>query len=84
MDQQLKGKFDEEQVKRTLIAGLACLHPDCTLRPKVRKVVQVFLDLNEPLMELPESRPSFVCVSLSSSSSAATTTNLGPEVQMPH
>ncbi|KAJ0090460.1 hypothetical protein Patl1_12449 [Pistacia atlantica] len=71
------GKFDEEQVKRTLISGLACLHPDCTLRPKIRKVLQVFLNPNEPLMELPESRPSSVNVSVSSSSSSAATTNFG-------
>lgn len=78
VDRQLQGKFDEEQVKRTLISGLACLHPDFTLRPKIRKVVQVFLNPNEPLMELPESRPSSVYVLVSSSSSsAATTTNFG-------
>ncbi|KAJ0030061.1 hypothetical protein Pint_12379 [Pistacia integerrima] len=77
VDRQLQGKFDEEQVKRTLISGLACLHPDCTLRPKIRKVLQVFLNPNEPLMELPESRPSSVYVSVSSSSSSAATTNFG-------
>ncbi|KAL5783133.1 hypothetical protein ACOSP7_008162 [Xanthoceras sorbifolium] len=67
--------FDEEQVKRTLIVGLACLHPDCTFRPKIRKAVQVFLNPNEPLMDLPESRPNAVYVSVSSSSSNTTTTN---------
>ncbi|KAK0570596.1 hypothetical protein LWI29_003776 [Acer saccharum] len=65
---------DQEQVKRTLIVGLACLHPDCTFRPKIRKAVQVFLNPNEPLMDLPESRPSAVSVS-SSSGSITTTTN---------
>ncbi|KAK4854611.1 hypothetical protein QYF36_026751 [Acer negundo] len=65
---------DQEQVKRTLIVGLACLHPDCTFRPKIRKAVQVFLNPNEPLMDLPESRPSAVYVSVSSSSGSITTT----------
>ncbi|KAK1551291.1 hypothetical protein Q3G72_033447 [Acer saccharum] len=65
---------DQEQVKRTLIVGLACLHPDCTFRPKIRKAVQVFLNPNEPLMDLPESRPSAVYVLVSSSSGSITTT----------
>ncbi|XVF89303.1 hypothetical protein PTKIN_Ptkin19aG0119500 [Pterospermum kingtungense] len=75
VDRQLEGKFDEEQVKRTLIVGLSCLHPDSTQRPKLRKVVQIFLNSDEPLMELPESRPSAVYVPVSSS--ASTTTNFG-------
>ncbi|EOY29502.1 Concanavalin A-like lectin protein kinase family protein, putative [Theobroma cacao] len=76
VDRRLEGQFDEEQVKRTLTAGLACLHPDSTQRPKIRKVVQIFLNSDEPLMDLPESRPSAVYVSVSSSTST-TTTNIG-------
>ncbi|KAK2660786.1 hypothetical protein Ddye_007319 [Dipteronia dyeriana] len=79
VDKQLggRGSFDdkeEQAIKRTLIVGLACLHPDCTFRPKIRKAVQVFLNPNEPLMDLPESRPSAVYVSVSSSSSSITAT----------
>ncbi|XP_021277620.1 L-type lectin-domain containing receptor kinase IX.1-like [Herrania umbratica] len=73
VDRRLEGQFDEEQVKRTLTVGLACLHPDSTQRPKIRKVVQIFLNSDEPLMDLPESRPSAVYVSVSSSASTTTT-----------
>lgn len=67
VDRLLEWKFDEEQVKRSLIVGLACLHPDCTLRPKIRRVVQIFMNPNEPVMEVPESRPNSVYVTICSS-----------------
>ncbi|KAK2985436.1 hypothetical protein RJ640_021140 [Escallonia rubra] len=73
VDQRLQGNYDEEQVKRTLTLGLACLHPDYLFRPRMRKVVQIFMNPNEPLMNLPESRPSAVSVSLYSSSASSTT-----------
>ncbi|XVE97436.1 hypothetical protein REPUB_Repub03eG0019400 [Reevesia pubescens] len=85
VDRQLEGKFDEEQVKRTLKVGLACLHPDSTQRPKIRKAVQIFLNSDEPLMDLPESRPSSIHVSVSSF--ASTTRSIGsksaPELLSP-
>nr|GLL37926.1 ATP-dependent RNA helicase UAP56/SUB2 [Ipomoea trifida] len=71
------GKFEEEQARRCLIVGLACLHPDRFFRPKMRKVVQIFLNPEEPLMQIPECRPSAVCVSWCSSSSSSTTTGVG-------
>ncbi|KAK4388664.1 putative L-type lectin-domain containing receptor kinase S.5 [Sesamum angolense] len=76
-DHTLRGEFDEEQVKRILIVGLACLHPDQMLRPRMRKVVQIFLNSDEPLMKLPESRPTELCLSLPSSSPTNTTSDLG-------
>ncbi|KAJ7966169.1 Lectin receptor kinase [Quillaja saponaria] len=72
VDRLLENKFNDEQVKRTLIVGLACLHPDCLFRPKMRKVVHILLNPNEPLIELPEMRPSAVYVSVSSSTSNTT------------
>lgn len=82
VDEKLKGsKFDddeEKQVKRMLIVGLACLHPDSTFRPTIRKVVHILLNTNDALMmDLPETRPCGVYVSISSSSAASTTTNFG-------
>nr|GMD41021.1 probable L-type lectin-domain containing receptor kinase S.5 [Ipomoea batatas] len=71
------GKFEKEQARRCLIVGLACLHPDRFFRPKMRKVVQIFLNPEEPLMQIPECRPSAVCVSWCSSSSSSTTTGVG-------
>ncbi|KAK4729896.1 hypothetical protein R3W88_022884 [Solanum pinnatisectum] len=76
MDQTLDGKFDNVQAQRCFITGLACLHPDRTLRPKMRKVVQVFMNPDEPLMKLPESRPSVVCVSWHSPTCSTITTSV--------
>nr|XP_011459854.1 PREDICTED: probable L-type lectin-domain containing receptor kinase S.5 [Fragaria vesca subsp. vesca] len=76
------GKFEEEQVKRTLIVGLACLHTDFTLRPKIRKVVQILMNPNEPLLDLPDTRPRPSAVYLSVSSSAPRTTNFDSATMM--
>ncbi|XP_030951428.1 cold-responsive protein kinase 1-like isoform X3 [Quercus lobata] len=73
VDQMLQGKFDEKQVKRTLIVGLACLNPDSMFRPKMRRVVNILMDPNEPLMNLPGNRPSGVCVVFPSNSSTSPT-----------
>ena len=53
VDKELEGKYDETQVRRSLLVGLACLHPDYTLRPRMRKVVHIFMNSDEPLMSLP-------------------------------
>lgn len=68
VDKQLKNQIDVEEAKRCLMVGLACLHPDSSFRPKMRKVVQIFLNANESLMELPEMRPTGVYVSVSCTS----------------
>ncbi|XP_057478269.1 L-type lectin-domain containing receptor kinase IX.1-like isoform X2 [Actinidia eriantha] len=72
VDKELEGKYDEKQVTRSLLVGLACLHPDYTLRPRMRKVVHIFMNPDEPLMSLPRSRPLAVCLSFSSSASTTT------------
>lgn len=64
VDQSLKGKYDEEQVRKTLLVALACLHPDSTLRPRMRKVVQIFMNPDEPLMYVPGSRPNAIWLPL--------------------
>ncbi|XAR69375.1 Non-specific serine/threonine protein kinase [Bertholletia excelsa] len=58
MDRLLEGKYEEEQVRRALIVGLACLHPDFMFRPRMRRVFQFFMNPEEPLMNLPEARPT--------------------------
>ncbi|XP_057799921.1 probable L-type lectin-domain containing receptor kinase S.5 [Salvia miltiorrhiza] len=68
VDRALSGRCHEEQVRRSLVVGLACLNPNQMERPKMRKVVQVFLNGDEPLMEVPLARPTEVCLSLPSSS----------------
>ncbi|KAH8504218.1 hypothetical protein H0E87_011759 [Populus deltoides] len=47
----LEGKYDELLVKKALLVGLACLHPDTKGRPTIRKVEQILLKPNEPLMK---------------------------------
>ncbi|KAL8497010.1 hypothetical protein ACS0TY_020625 [Phlomoides rotata] len=82
VDRTLKGEYDNEQVKRSLVVGLACLNPDQMHRPKMRKVVQIFLNCDEPLMKLPPSRPTELCLSLPSSSPENTTTDFPDEITM--
>nr|GEY06107.1 probable L-type lectin-domain containing receptor kinase S.5 [Tanacetum cinerariifolium] len=67
VDKNLEGKFNVSQVTRVLMVGLACLHPGSSLRPTMRKVAQVFLNPDEPLMSMPTSRPLVVTLSFSSS-----------------
>ncbi|KAL6006250.1 hypothetical protein ACLOJK_040296 [Asimina triloba] len=61
---ELEGELEEEQMKRVLTLGLACSHPDPRTRPTMRKVVQIFKNPEEALMELPESRPAAIYVPL--------------------
>jgi len=63
-DPRLNGDFDEEQMKRALILGLACSHPDPKLRPSIRQALQVLINPNEELMLLPSSRPLAIYVVL--------------------
>nr|XP_027084996.1 probable L-type lectin-domain containing receptor kinase S.5 [Coffea arabica] len=72
VDPTLEGKFDEEEVRRTILVGLACLHPDRLHRPRMRKVVQIFMNPDEPLMKIADSRPTAVSLPLHSSHSDST------------
>lgn len=78
VDKLLEGDFDEEQVKRALVIGLASLHPDSMTRPKIRKVVQILLNPSEPLVDLPKTRPHSVCIAVSPRASS-TTDFFGPD-----
>ncbi|KAL9363415.1 hypothetical protein Peur_046200 [Populus x canadensis] len=80
----LEGKYDELLVKKALLVGLACLHPDTKGRPTIRKVEQILLKPNEPLMKVSESRPPAIFVPLySSASTTRSTAVLGLKVTMP-
>eukprot|EP01018_Ginkgo_biloba_P011106 Gb_29447 [translate_table: standard] len=63
-DSRLEGEFDEEQMKRVLVLGLACSHPDPQLRPSIRQALQVLINPNEQIMPLPSSRPVAIYVVL--------------------
>lgn len=82
VDKLLRDEFDEEEAKRALMVGLACLHPDSMMRPKMRKVLHILMNQNEPLMELPGIKPAgvYVCVS----STTSTTTNFGSKSACPY
>ncbi|XAR70962.1 Non-specific serine/threonine protein kinase [Bertholletia excelsa] len=71
VDKKLEGKYDEVQVERTLMVGLACLQPDHMRRPRMRKVVQILRNPDESLMDLPETRPTEVHLSLNYVSSTS-------------
>nr|KYP73622.1 Lectin-domain containing receptor kinase A4.2 [Cajanus cajan] len=81
VDKRLEDEFDEEEAKRALMVGLACLHPDSMFRPRMRKVVNILQNPNESLMELPGVRPTGVYVSVSCSTSASNSGSRG-ELQL--
>ncbi|XP_057865338.2 L-type lectin-domain containing receptor kinase IX.1-like [Cryptomeria japonica] len=65
VDPKLEGSdYDEEQIRRVLILGLACSHPDPQLRPTVRQAIQVLINPSEELPQLPSTRPMAIYVVL--------------------
>ncbi|KAF5765509.1 putative protein kinase RLK-Pelle-L-LEC family [Helianthus annuus] len=56
VDSRLKLAFEEEQIKRLMIVGLWCVHPDSGLRPTMRHTIQV-LKYEAPLPVLPSKMP---------------------------
>lgn len=78
VDPKLQGDFEENQAVRILSVALACLHLDASLRPTMRKVVQILMNPEEPLMGLPDTRPSGVYLSLYGFSSPPSGVNSSP------
>ncbi|KAL4579387.1 hypothetical protein LXL04_015530 [Taraxacum kok-saghyz] len=72
VDGNLGGKYNSDEARRTLMVGLACLHPGSMYRPSMRKVVQVLMNPGEQLMSVPPSRPLVVSLSFSSSTANST------------
>ncbi|KAF5814437.1 putative protein kinase RLK-Pelle-L-LEC family [Helianthus annuus] len=56
VDPRLGLEFDEDEVKRMMIVGLWCVHPDSKLRPSIRQVIQV-LNSEASLPVLPINMP---------------------------
>lgn len=57
VDERLNGEFDEEEMRRVLLVGLACSHPDPMVRPTMRCVVQMLVGEAEvPIV--PRTKPS--------------------------
>ncbi|KAI7724836.1 hypothetical protein M8C21_006950 [Ambrosia artemisiifolia] len=42
-DPRIRGEFDEAEMRKVLLIGLACSHPDPTVRPTMRTVVQMLV-----------------------------------------
>ncbi|KAJ7976986.1 Lectin receptor kinase-like protein [Quillaja saponaria] len=56
-DARLEGQFDEGEMRRVLLVGLACSHPDQLARPTMRSVVQMLVGETEvPIV--PRTKPS--------------------------
>lgn len=56
-DGRLGGAFDESEMRRVLMVGLACSHPDPLARPTMRTVIQMLVgEVEVPVV--PRSKPS--------------------------
>ncbi|KAG4958391.1 L-type lectin-domain containing receptor kinase VIII.1 [Glycine soja] len=55
-DPRLEGEFEEGEMRKVLLVGLACSHPDSIARPTMRGVVQMLLDEAEVLI-VPRTKP---------------------------
>ncbi|KAG4163931.1 hypothetical protein ERO13_D01G204900v2 [Gossypium hirsutum] len=56
-DAKLEGRFEESAMRRVLLVGLACSHPDPLARPTMRSVVQMLVGEAEVPM-VPRTKPS--------------------------
>ncbi|XP_076938708.1 L-type lectin-domain containing receptor kinase VIII.1-like [Bidens hawaiensis] len=56
-DGRLCGEFEEAEMRRVLLVGLACSHPDPTVRPTMRTVVQL-LEGEGEVPVVPRAKPS--------------------------
>ncbi|KAG8084494.1 hypothetical protein GUJ93_ZPchr0010g7779 [Zizania palustris] len=57
VDARLAGEYDEGEMRRTLLVGLACSSPEPALRPGMRTVVQMLSGEADPPF-VPATRPS--------------------------
>ncbi|KAJ7953492.1 Lectin receptor kinase [Quillaja saponaria] len=56
VDKRLSMEFDENQIECLMVVGLWCCHPDPTVRPSIRQVINV-LNFEAPLPSLPSKLP---------------------------
>ncbi|KAK8943218.1 L-type lectin-domain containing receptor kinase IX.1 [Platanthera zijinensis] len=55
-DERLNSEFDAEEMKRLMVVGLWCLHPDLGMRPSIRQALAVLKDEAPPPC-LPQRMP---------------------------
>lgn len=56
VDKGLNLEFDEQQIERLIIVGLWCCHPDPTVRPSIRQVINI-LYFEAPMPNFPSKLP---------------------------
>ncbi|XP_023007739.1 probable L-type lectin-domain containing receptor kinase S.7 [Cucurbita maxima] len=56
-DKRLNGEFKEEEMRKLLLVGLSCANPDSSVRPSMRKVLQILNNETEPVF-VPKLKPS--------------------------
>ncbi|KEH20098.1 lectin receptor kinase [Medicago truncatula] len=56
VDRGLNLEFDERKMECLMVVGLWCCHPDFTMRPSIRQVINV-LNFEAPLPSLPSKLP---------------------------
>ncbi|XP_022717879.1 probable L-type lectin-domain containing receptor kinase S.7 [Durio zibethinus] len=56
-DKRLNGDFKEEEMRKLLLVGLRCAHPDSAERPSIRRVVQILNNEADPIA-VPKMKPS--------------------------
>ena len=76
------GSINEEDIKRLLVLGLACSHPNPEARPTMRKVTQI-LARTMPPPSVPFFRPSFVWSHDNSLRSSFTSSSLNSSGSIP-
>ncbi|KAG2299473.1 hypothetical protein Bca52824_035945 [Brassica carinata] len=57
VDERLRGEFDEEMMRKLLLVGLKCAHPDSNERPSMRRVLQILNNEVEP-SPVPKMKPT--------------------------
>jgi hypothetical protein len=79
-DSRLCGDFDEQQMERLMIVGLWCAHPDYSLRPSIRKAINVLdfeaslpVDLGTKMSVPTYAAPSGTASTFSSSATTSST-----------
>ncbi|KAL4312459.1 hypothetical protein GQ457_01G007130 [Hibiscus cannabinus] len=58
-DKRLNGAFEEEEMRKLLLVGLSCAHPDSAERPSIRRVLQILNNEANPIA-VPKMKPSLV------------------------
>ncbi|GLU23958.1 hypothetical protein SLE2022_399320 [Rubroshorea leprosula] len=58
-DKRLNGEFKVEEMRKLLLVGLSCAHPDSAERPSMRRVLQILNNEADPVF-VPKRKPSLI------------------------